>query len=255
MTSSGLTEQGAHAVAFAETSKKSMPMIRPNQVGTLDVDLTTIPLRPPSRLLHPGTPLRHMRGGDRGRVVDRVDRVLAGGRRAVLHGDALRERLVREMLHACESRRVGACLKLALDEHRVSDVHDEAHAHDQHDHRQCDDGEDLPALVACPAAQTPTGPRVPVFAIRGIHRRTITAPIGGFPSLEPVTGHELAVWADRPTRRSRCRVSLDAAFAHAHPRTVASRIGGIPSLEQGIGPELPHWAQTTPCAAAGSRPI
>ena len=59
MTSSGLTEHGAHAVAFAETSKKSMPMIRPNQVGTFDVDLTTIPLRPPSRLLHPGTPFRH----------------------------------------------------------------------------------------------------------------------------------------------------------------------------------------------------
>ena len=57
MMSSGVTVHGEHAVAFADTERLLMPMIFPNHVGTLDDELTTTPFTPPSRLLHPGTPV------------------------------------------------------------------------------------------------------------------------------------------------------------------------------------------------------
>ena len=198
MTSSGFTSTGAHAVAFAETSKKSMPMIRPNQVGTFDWDVTTIPLTPPSRLLHPGTPARHTTLATVVALLTVLTAFLLAGVALYCTATLSEHWLVREMLHACERRGVGARLKLALDEHRVADVDDQADADDQHDHRQCDDGAGPARSRRLPGGATPTCPRVPVFAIRGIHRRTITAPIGGFPSLEPVTGHELAVWRTDP---------------------------------------------------------
>ncbi len=51
------------------------------------------------------------------------------------------------MLHARERRRIDAGLKLALNEHRVSDVHDEADAAQHEDEGNARDDEDLPALI------------------------------------------------------------------------------------------------------------
>ena len=91
-------------------------------------------------------------GGDatgdrgRGRVVDRVDRVLASRRRAVLVRRRLRERRVGELLRAGECGCVDPRLELALHEPRVPDVDHEGDDDERDRHQDAGHEQDLPAL-------------------------------------------------------------------------------------------------------------
>ena len=147
-------------------------MIRPNHVGTLDVERTTIPFTPPSRRLHPGTPARH----EAVAVVAALSTVFTA---FLLPGVALYWRatlsaigLVGEVLDTGERSRVDARLELALDEHRVADVEDEAGADEQRNHGKGSDDQDLAALVRRPTAKSRVGPRLAAVETGVTHLRT-----------------------------------------------------------------------------------
>ncbi len=172
MRSSGLTLHGEHAVAVAFTVSSVIPMILPNQVGTFDWDVTTMPLTPPSRRLQPGTPARQEHLRRRDRVVDGVHGVLRAGGRAVLPGDRLGHRRIGKMLRARERGGVRARLQLALHEHRVADVHHETDGDDHQRHRDRRHDQDLAALVGRGASHRGAAPRLTAVETSQAHLRT-----------------------------------------------------------------------------------
>ena len=110
--------------------------------------------------------------GGRGRVADRVHRVLVPGRRAVLHRHGLGHRRVGKMLRARERCRVDAGLELALDEHRVADVDDQPDHDDHERHGDRRHHQDLAALIGRRSTHPAAGPRLAAVETRKGHPRT-----------------------------------------------------------------------------------
>ena len=131
MMSSGRTEHGKQAVAFAVTVSEFTPMMRAKKVGTFEVGRHRHGVRVAKRVLQPGIAVMQRAT----EVVVALSTVLTAfllpGVGLYSFAVACGSRLVGELLRCGERGGVDARLELALDEPRVADVD---HERDEDDH-------------------------------------------------------------------------------------------------------------------------